>query len=354
MAYGAFSFMYGYPFKGISLKLTREFLGQNGLQYDEGIQFTVNLYDHDGEIIATGSLESNVIKCVAISEEYQGEGLSASVMTHLMTYALQKGLDHLFIFTKPENEALFSGLGFYPVAATREAVLMENVRDGLQNYLKSLPRPEGITDVGAIVVNCNPFTNGHLYLIEKAASACQWLHIFVLAEDKSVFRAEVRHRLVREGVSHIKNVTVHSTSDYLISSATFPSYFIKERADADKINCTLDLTMFRDHFARELGIRKRFVGTEPLCPVTAAYNSQMKEFFKGSGIEIIEVPRVTSGGEAISASRVRRLMAAGDYEGLKSLVPPVTYSYITSEEGRKLAETLRNNYLISPGLKPGA
>lgn len=354
MAYGAYSFVYGYPFIGVNLKQVKEFLSRNGLNYDEGIEFTVNLYDNENEIIASGSLEGNVIKCVAISKEYQGEGLSASILTHLMTYAVQKKLNHLFLFTKPENRILFSGLGFYPIVTTKEAVLMENVKDGLKNYLKSLPRPEGVTDVGAIVVNCNPFTNGHLYLIEKAASTCQWLHIFVLAEDRSVFKAEVRHRLVKEGVSHIKNVTVHSTSDYLISSATFPAYFIKDRANADKINCTLDLTMFRVYFASELGITKRFVGTEPLCPVTAKYNLQMKDFFKATGIEIIEIPRVKLGGEEISASRVRRLMAMGDYEEIKSLVPPVTFNYLTSEEGMKLSEALRYKYLASPGLKPGA
>lgn len=355
MTYGTYSYTYGYPFKGVSLNHVKEFLRQNSLRYDDGIDFTVNLYDHESEIIATGSLEDNVIKCVAISREYQGEGLSATVLTHLLTHAMQKKLNHLFLFTKPENKILFSGLGFYPVVSTNEAVLMENKKNGLKNYLSSLTRPEGLTDIGAIVVNCNPFTNGHLYLIERAARACQWLHIFVLAEDKSVFKAEVRHRLVREGVSHIKNVTVHTTSDYLISSATFPDYFIKDRANADKINCTLDLTMFRDYFASELGITKRFVGTEPLCPVTAKYNLMMKEFFKDTGIEIIEVPRVKLDSEEISASRVRNLMAKGDYEGIKLLVPPVTYSYITSEEGRKIAETLKYKCLSSSmDLNPGA
>ncbi len=354
MAYGTYSFMYGYPFTGVNLKQVKEFLRQNSLHYDDGIEFTVNLYDHESEIIATGSLEGNVIKCVAISREYQGEGLSATILTHLMTFAIQKKLNHLFLFTKPENKVLFSGMGFYPIVSTNEVVLMENVKNGLKNYLNYLSRPEGLTDIGAIVVNCNPFTNGHLYLIETAANACQWLHIFVLAEDKSDFKAKVRHQLVRDGVSHIKNVTVHSTSDYLISSATFPSYFIKDQANADKINCTLDLTMFRDYFAGELGITKRFVGTEPLCPVTAKYNLQMKEFFKDTGVEIIEVPRVKLDGIEISASRVRNLMADGDYEAIKSLVPPVTYSYIISEEGRKLAETLKNKRLSSPGLNPGA
>ncbi len=351
---GGNSYEYGYPFTGEKLNKVKAFLNENRLDYDDGILFTVNLFDHEYEIIATGSMEANILKCIAISDRYQSEGLSATVVTHLVTHAAKEGLTHLFLFTKPANKSVFSGLGFYPMVETPDILMMENKKNGLQSFVNSLYRPETASDIGAIVANCNPLTNGHLYLIETAARACGWLHLFILSEDKSDFSAEVRYRLVREGVSHLKNVTVHGTSDYLLSSATFPSYFIKNKAKIDEINCTLDLTLFKESFARNLNITKRFVGTEPFCPVTAKYNAQMKEFFKGTGIEVVEIPRLLAEGEGISASRVRKLMSEGDYDSIRLLVPPVTYGYILSEEGKQIAEKLKHEAIQVQNLKHGA
>ncbi len=348
MDYGGYSYEYGYPFTGERLNKVKAFLKENRLDYDDGILFTVNLFDHENEIIATGSMADNILKCIAISDRYQGEGLCASVLTHLLTHAAKEGLTHLFLFTRPANKSIFSGLGFYPIVETPDVLMMENKKNGLQSFVDSLYRPEINSDIGAIVANCNPFTNGHLYLIETAARACKWLHLFILSEDKSDFSTEVRYRLVCEGVSHLKNVTVHGTSHYLISTATFPTYFIKNKAKINEINCTLDLTLFKDYFAKNLNITKRFVGTEPFCPVTAKYNEQMKAFFDGTGIEVVEIPRLLAEGEGISASRVRRLMAQGDYASIQLLVPPATYDYILSSEGVMLAEKLKNEAIQSP------
>ena len=44
----------------------------------------------------------------------------------------------------------------------------------------------------------DPFTNGHLYLVEYAARHCDNLYVFVLSEDKSVFPADVRFSLVEK------------------------------------------------------------------------------------------------------------------------------------------------------------
>lgn len=340
MSYESFYEEYGYPMKGNNLIKLKKFLISEQLSYDEGIEFTINLCDSKGEIVATGSLQGNVLKCIAVSDACQGDGLAAKIVTYLISHAIECGYNHMFLFTKPENINIFSDLGFYLIAKTDDAALMENYKNGISEFVKTLKSSDCHENAGAIILNCNPFTNGHLYLIETAAKQCDFLHLFVVSEDKSIFPAKVRFELVKNGVKHLNNVVVHPTSDYLISSATFPSYFIKDKKQADDINCILDLTIFCDYFAKILGINKRFVGTEPYCKVTAAYNLQMKKFLSANGIKVVEIPRYEENGNAISASEVRRLIADKNYDKVKKMVPKVTYDFLLSDEGQKIARSI--------------
>lgn len=340
MDFNGFYEEFGEPFSGRKRKKLKEFLQRSELDYDEQIEYTVNLVDGDEEIVATGSIHQNVLKCIAVSDKHQGLGLSARIVTLLMNYAMDKGREHLFLFTKPKNLLMFSDLGFYKIIQTADVLLMENTRDGIKKYVQSLSRPEQSGTVGAIVANCNPFTLGHRYVIEQAAAQCDTLHLFILSEDKSAFSAKVRYELVQQGIKDLPNVYLHHSSDYLISSAVFPTYFIKDKSKAADANCELDIRIFCEFFAKELGISKRFVGSEPFCEVTNAYNSAMKKLLPDYGIELVELVRKESGGTAISASFVRKCMANGDYETIKMIVPESTYRYICSEEGRQLAEKL--------------
>ncbi len=197
-----------------------------------------------------------------------------------------------------------------------------------RSFARSLRAPDAAGTVGAVVVNCNPFTRGHRYLIERAARSCDTLYVFVLSEDRSFFPAADRMELVREGTRDLANVRVCPTGDYMISQATFPTYFIKDKARAPRMQLALDLAVFAGVFARELAITRRFVGTEPNCAVTASYNAAMHDYLPPRGIEVTELPRIEQNGEPISASRVRALLLAGDYEGLRPLVPDTTYEYL--------------------------
>ena len=123
----------------------------------------------------------------------------------------------------------------------------------------------------------------------------------------------------------MRRVTVHAASDYIVSAATFPTYFLKEKALAGKINCRLDLELFGSRIAPALGIKKRFVGTEPVCMVTDCYNSTMKEILPGYGIEVVEIERKTARGQAVSASRVRNAIREGRLEEVRDLVPEGTW-----------------------------
>jgi [citrate (pro-3S)-lyase] ligase len=318
---------YGRPFSKGKLSALQDFLRKAGLDYEPAIEFTVNILQ-DGEIIATGSLDSNILKCIAVSEAHQGEGLTATVVTELQKEAFFRDLRHLFLYTKPGNLAMFESLFYYPVAQTADALLMENQRDGIRNFVASLDCPvkEGV--IGAIVANCNPFTLGHRYLIETAASQCDWLHVFILSEDRSAFSAETRLELARRSTADLPNVTLHATGDYLISYATFPRYFIKDNSRAGDIQCQLDIEIFRRYFAPALNITRRYIGTEPLSPVTNAYNQQLKQELPKNGIQVLEIPRLEISGIPVSASAVRAALEKGDLEGLKKLVPPATYEYL--------------------------
>lgn len=317
----------GAPLRPWRQKAVAQFLAREALDYDPAIPFTVNLLDDDN-IVATGSLEGNICKCIAVDPAYQGEGLTATIITQLRQEAFRQGLRHLFLYTKPKNRFLFEGLSFYRVAETADTLLMENVKGGVQQFVSGLKRPENPGTVGAIVANCNPFTLGHRYLVEQAASQVDTLHLFVLSEDKSFFPAADRMMLVQQGVADLKNVIVHPTGDYLISAATFPTYFIKDKDRIPEIRCQLDLEVFANHFAPPLGITRRFVGTEPLSPVTDAYNRQMMDFLPKKGIEVTLIQRKELGGAPISASRVRALLEEQDWAQLETLVPPTTLSYL--------------------------
>lgn len=318
--------MLGRPFSGRTLERLKAFLASLAMVYDDGVEMSVCACDDEGEIIAAASRQGPVLKCVGVSPDHQGEGLAAAVVSEVVSDAIGAGLSHLFVFTKPSNRRIFDDLGFFPIVETADVLFMENRRDGIKRFVASLERRVCGGPVGAVVANCNPFTLGHQYLIETAAASCALLHVFVLSAEKSLFPASVRLEMVRRGTAHLKNVIVHPTGDYLISAATFPDYFLKDRARVDSVKCDLDLAVFAQCFAKPLGITRRYVGTEPLSRVTAAYNEAMKKTLPPLGIEVTEVPRREAGGSPVSASRVRAVLAASgpDSPELEGLLPVTT------------------------------
>lgn len=301
------------------------FLSRQGLDPDPGAGFTVSLRE-DGRILACGSLDGNVIKGVAVDPAFRGQGLTEKLMTVLRQEAFRRSLRELFVFTKPGNEMMFRGLGFYSVARTADALLLESRRGGIRAWLGAMEKHDGLC--GAVVMNCAPFTKGHRYLIETAASRCHWLYVFVLSEDKGMFRASDRLEMVRRGCRGLPNVLVYPTEGYLISNATFPTYFLKDKSKSGTIHCALDVEIFAGKVAPGLGLSCRFVGTEPNDPVTAAYNRALREKLPPRGVEVHEIQRLEEDGQAVSASRVRAALAAGDWEAVRPLVPDTTYAYL--------------------------
>ena len=205
---------------------------------------------------------------------------------------------------------------------------MEDKPEGIRVFLDSLPAPQAGDKIGAAVMNCDPFTLGHRYLIETAAKECDRLYVFVLSEDKGYFSAEDRLALVKAGTKDLPNVTVLPTGPYLISSATFPTYFLKDRDNAPQVQCLLDIEIFSTHYAPHFGITHRFVGTEPLSAMTRQYNKALKARLPDRGIRVVELPRLEKDGAPVSASAVRTLLGSGQAEAVRSLVPETTYRFL--------------------------
>ena len=157
---------------------------KTGLTPQDTPEDTVLVWDGD-KLAASGSRRGALLQYLAVDPAHQGEDLTATVLTHLRRSALEAGYDHLFLYTKPMNRYKLQELFFFPVAQTKDALLMEDRRGGLERYLQTLPRYAGEGVVGALVMNCDPFTLGHLHVIEQAARECGFVYVFVLSEDRS-------------------------------------------------------------------------------------------------------------------------------------------------------------------------
>ena len=311
--------------RGKNRQCWEQLLHISGLAPEEPPQQTVLLWDGT-TLAATGSRQGNLIKYLATDPTYQGQGLLATILTALRQEAFREGYHHLFLYTKPQNAHLFAPLLFYPVAATDNVLLMEDQKDGIRFFLDALP--QAATESGAIVMNCDPFTLGHRYLIETAAVTCKHLYVFVLSEDKGYFSANDRLHMVKAGTADIPNVTVLPTGPYLISTATFPTYFLKDRDRASQVHCQLDIAIFTEHYAQKFQITRRFVGTEPLSPMTAAYNRVLADTLPRHGIALLQIPRKELDGTPISASAVRSALKQNDWDTVKQLVPQTTFDYL--------------------------
>ncbi len=310
-------------------KLRKEWealLAKEGIRKDLNIEYTIGLLDEKGRLLATGSCFRNSLRCLAVDNEHQGTGLLGQVVSALLDYQYQRGNTHVFLYTKCESAMYFQNLGFNEISRVRDkAVFMESTPYGFSRYLKNLQRGHG--KQSAIVMNANPFTLGHRWLVEKACRESDTVHLFIVSEDVSQFPYEVREKLIREGTADLKNIIYHPTKDYLVSTSTFPSYFLKEDDRETKIQAMLDAQIFIK-IAKELNITSRYLGEEPISHVTRIYNETLKEVLTAENINCIVIPRREFGNQVISASRVRALLAEKDFEAIKDLVPDTTYQYL--------------------------
>ncbi|MBQ3434932.1 MAG: adenylyltransferase/cytidyltransferase family protein [Selenomonadaceae bacterium] len=202
--------------------------------------------------------------------------------------------------------------------------------------------------IGALVMNCNPFTLGHQYLVEYAAARVDKLYIFVVEEDKSQFPFADRIELVKQGVKHLSNVEVLPSGKFIISQTTFSGYFNKAELQDVQVDSSEDVEIFGREIAPTLGITIRFAGEEPTDNVTRQYNETMKEILPRYGVEFCEIPRKEFDGEPISASKVRVALKVGDFDKIKKLVPYSTLRYLRGQAFLKGNDALFDYELMNP------
>lgn len=330
------------PSDKYSNRLVNELLTAEGIRRDANLDYTCGMYDDEMNLIATGSCFGNTLRCMAVSHTHQGEGLMNSIVSHLIEVQFSRGNTHLFLYTKCDSARFFGDLGFYEIARINgQIVFMENKRTGFSGYLNSLEKQKkSAPRIAALVMNANPFTLGHQYLVEKAASENDILHLFIVSEDASLVPFSVRKKLVMEGTAHLKNIRYHDSGPYIISNATFPSYFQKDEQAVIESHAMLDLTVFTK-IASALGINRRYVGEEPTSLVTGIYNQIMSEKLPENGIECVIVPRKENKGAVISASTVRQALKEENWPLLAELVPETTLNYFKSPDARPVIDKIQ-------------
>ena len=330
------------------------FLETNQLRLDEVDYYAIVTEPDGDDILAGGGLQGDIIKCIAVSEQLRDAHFSNRLISHLISEAAQRGHHSVKVFTKPQNRQVFESLGFRLVGEAPLAILMENGH-GMEDYKKylqdisfsTLPSPRSTlhsslsslhsplsTTTGVIVMNANPFTLGHKYLIEKAAEEVDHLFIIPVKEERSLFPYAERKAMIEQSLSTLnsplstKNGAVLSGSDYAISAATFPTYFLKQLSDAADTQMLLDIDIFCRHIAPALGATVRFVGSEPNDALTRRYNELLAEQLPKHGLRLKEIPRLQTEQAPISATTVRSLMAQGMFVEATKLVPPTTIPYL--------------------------
>lgn len=321
------------------------FLHTNGLRYDDVDYYAAIVDESSDEMIAGGGLKGSVIKCVAVADGHKGEAVANVIVSHLIAKANAEGCQCVKLYTKPDNRQLFESLSFRLIAESPNAILMETGVGGIEKYSEELrvkseelgvkseelKNDESVVSnarkpIGVIVMNANPFTLGHRFLVEQSSELVERLYVVVVREDCSMFSYNERKAMVSQGVRDIGNVVVVDGSDYAVSAATFPTYFLKQLSDATDTQIILDLDLYRRRIAPALGATIRFFGSEPTDPLTRRYNELMH---KQLGEEHVhEIQRKQQEGSAISASRVRKAMMEGCLWDAIQLVPPTTIPYI--------------------------
>ncbi len=337
----------------LSLKSNRtrveRFLADSGLRLED-VDYYAAVTDDDGNIIAGGGLQGNVIKCIAVGEAARETGLSNKLISRLIGMANQQGAESVKVYTKPGNSTVFESMGFKIIAQAPCAILMENGMKGIGRYTDYLKRLRGDRPDGAaaIVMNANPFTRGHRYLVEQASATVSTLYVIAVREDRSTFSYEERLAMIQAGCKGLENVVVVEGSDYAISELTFPTYFLKQVTDATDTHITLDLDLFARHIAPALGVTTRYVGSEPIDELTARYNELMQELLPQHGISVKTVKRLEQDGQPVSASRMRQALASGSLSQAAALVPQSTVSCLIAHLA---TDALRAELNTTP--KPG-
>ena len=313
-----------------------------GTNYDRMMDFVKTFHYREGDIIITAMLGSPRLHEAVRKELPYCDVQKAFDRPHKNGEVFYEQYHLNAVGYRMAAEALMKSIEALPEGAVfmedgkeeKGAALLDAAEYAeLQQYLKLLKKYGAANErkIGAVVMNCNPFTRGHRYLIEEALKQVDHLYLFVVEEDTSDFTFAERWELVQKGTADLKNVTVVPSGSFIISKRTFEAYSNKENLQEETIDASMDVQLFAEKIAPVLGITVRFAGEEPFCNVTKQYNMTMKMLLPQYGIRFCEIPRKAESGNIISASLVRRLLAEGKLEEIRNYVPESTYTFLKND-----------------------
>lgn len=289
------------------------------------------VWEENGELLATGSIAGNVLKYIAICSKVQGHGETFnSLVSKLENEAALMGRFHLFVFTKPQYSQSFQYVGFHELAKVDQGAILESGTPNIQDYISSLPhfKDQDNSKIAGIVMNANPFTNGHRYLIETASKENDHVYVFVVSEDVSIFSFDERYELVKAGTADLANVTVIPGKEYMVSYATFPAYFLKDDQNVGRFQASLDGTLFKKQIAKPLNITRRYLGKEPYSKTTNVYNEELSRVLPPD-VEVKVIDRKQNEDQdVISATKVRAAIANDNIALVEKYIPDTTLEFI--------------------------
>ena len=312
----------------IEIEQVKIFLASFGLRYEKDIDKTLYI-EENGNIIATISKAKDIIKCLAISSNYQSENLSSVLVSKILEKMHEENIYSYMVFTKAIYENTFINLGFKKLVNTSNTVMLEGGVDSIEDAIKKMKVKINaeygtITDdikVGSIVMNANPVTLGHQYLIEQSIKENDLTLVFVVEEDNQEFDFQSRYGLVYLTCKKYENVVVLPASKYIVSKKTFPTYFLKEDI-VDKEISLVDGLIFKNYFMKHLKIDRRYVGSEVKEKMND-YNMTLKEILED---KLILLERISLDDQVVSASHVRELLKEGSIEKALTYIPRECHS----------------------------
>jgi [citrate (pro-3S)-lyase] ligase len=293
------------------------------------IDKTLGVFNETGELVATGSIAGNILKYIGTCQQATTQGRYFNVIVSaLMNELAYKHIFHIFVFTKLKYVKSFQRIGFCELAHTAMGAILETGDTSVTDFIQELPHVSQTNGkIGAIVMNANPFTLGHRYLVETAAKQNDWVYVFVVMTDNALFTAAERLQLVKSGLHDLKNVMVVAGGDYMVSYLTFPAYFLPASSDTVHFQTQLDALIFKNKIAPPLNITTRYLGSEPYSRTTQIYNEMLQQTLPPQ-VTVRIVTRKSNRQGIITATQVRRAMAAGQVTPIKQFVPATTYQYI--------------------------
>ena len=318
------------------------FLNKYDLDYELDIDYSILVY-YQEDLIATASLANNVMKCFLVARDFIGQNITGIMFSHLVNVLSQKGINHYFVFTTPNNKDVFKSLNMKVLVTTMNTVLLEG-GDSIHNVLNNLKKEYNISNrkKSCVIINANPMTLGHMFLIETASKESEELLVFVVSEDLSSFPFSDRFKIIKEATSQFDNVTVLPTLSYLVSKITFPKYFLKEDQLIQDEQTLVDVMIYKEYYTKIFNIKKRYLGEEPLSFNTNKYNKVLKDHLNDN-LKIIK--RKKAGSKVISASLVRKLIKANKISKIKKYVPLTTYNYLLSDKGQIIINKIQTSEL---------